>query len=234
MSQSKKPLKFPDDFINKVTCGDCLEIMKQIPDHSIDLILTDPPYGLDIVGNDKTLGGDGACKPSNFGRCEWDVQKPTKETFKEMFRFSKNQIIFGANHFSNYLPPKTGWVVWDKRKQSKMSNDFSDGELIWTSFDRPLRIFRYLWSGMLQENMKHKEKRYHPTQKPLRLMEYLIENFSKEGDLVFDPFLGSGTTAVACKVLGRNFIGIEINSDYCKIAEKRLAQIPDKRLEVYI
>jgi len=196
-----------------------------MPSESVDLIVTDPPYGQDIVGSDKTVGGGNATKPTNYGRCLWDKKRPSQIVFNEIFRVSKNQIIFGANHF--FLPISTGWIVWDKGRRN---TDFSDAELIWTSFHVPLRVFRHVWDGMRQENMRTKENRVHPTQKPLRLLQYLITSFSKESEVILDPFLGSGTTAVACKQLNRNFIGIEINPDYCKIAEKRLASIP-KRLD---
>lgn len=139
-----------------------------------------------------------------------------------MKRVSKNQIIFGGNYFAENLSNSSCWIVWDKDNAESF---FADCELAWTSFPTAIRKFKWKWMGMLQENMGNaKEFRHHPTQKPLALMEFCLQNYSKENDLILDCFLGSGTTAVACKKLNRRFIGIEISSDYCKIAEDRLKQ----------
>ncbi len=156
---------------------------------------------------------------------DWDKNIPSKEIFKEIFRVSKNQIVFGAEHLCKELPKSRGWIVWDKRCEAKYSNDFADCELIWTSFNKPSKIFRYLWSGMLQSEMGlYKEKRLHPTQKPVKLIKWLIEQNSDEKSVILDCFMGSGTTAVACKQLGRSFIGFEISKEYVDIANQRLNQ----------
>jgi site-specific DNA-methyltransferase (adenine-specific) len=123
---------------------------------------------------------------------KWDEKGLTEQYFKEIQRISKNQIIFGANHFANILPNSRCWLVWDKRTDKKYNNDFADCELIWTSFNKPSRMIRFLWSGMLQGDMKNKEKRIHPTQKPVIVMREIIEKFTNENDLVLDPFLGGG------------------------------------------
>lgn len=138
-----------------------------------------------------------------------------------MRRISKNQIIFGGNYFVENLQNSSCWIVWDKNNNG---NNFADCELAWTSFKSAVRKFKFTWNGMLQENMKNKENRVHPNQKPVPLMQWCIQNYSKETDVILDPFLGSGTTAVACKNLGRKFIGIEQSPEYCKIAEDRLRQ----------
>ena len=204
--------------------GDCLKILPKIPDESVDLVVTDPPYGIGI--HKMNFVRSGAIK---LGKkmiayrndyknhyTEWDEKPLTAEIFSEIKRVSKNQIIFGANNFANILPNSRCWIVWDKRCEDKYSNDFADCELIWTSFDKPSRIVRYLWSGLLQEDMRNREKRYHPTQKPLFVVKWLIKKFSNEGDTILDPFLGSGTTMQACLELNRNCIGIEISEDYCE------------------
>jgi len=206
--------------LNTVICGDCLEVMRGMEDNSVDLVLTDPPYG--IKRDKQAMGkGGGVAKHINYGSYNWDNSIPSKDVFNEMFRISKNQIIFGGNYFIEYLKNSPCWIVWDK---DNGSSDFADCELAWTSFSTAVRKFKHRWSGMLQENMKYKENRCHPTQKPIRLMTWILTNYSKEDDIILDPFLGSGTTAVACKELGRNYIGIEISPEYCKIAERRLAQ----------
>jgi len=194
---------------HKIICGDCIEVMKEMESDSVDLVVTDPPYGIGI--NKMNFVTSGAIKVGGAYRndysnhnTEWDEKGLTKEQWEEIKRVSKNQIIFGANNFSNILPNSRCWICWDKRVKDKYSNDFADCELAWASFDKPARIIRYLWSGMLQGNMKHKEKRYHPTQKPVNLIIRLLKEFSEESDLILDPFLGSGTTMVAAERLGRN------------------------------
>jgi len=201
--------------------------MKKLPDKCVDLVLTDPPYGINIGKmnfTNSTVGG--VAKRNDYkGKADWDKQTPTKEYFDEIIRISKHQIIFGGNYFTDYFPPSGCWLVWDKRTDDKYSNDFADLEMAWTSFKKPSRIIRYLWSGMLQGNMKDKEKREHPTQKPAPVIKQILNKFSNEGDTILDPFLGSGTTAVAASQLNRNFIGIEISPEYCAIAEERLKNL---------
>ena len=216
-----------EEYLNKIICGDCLEVMKKLPDKCVDLVLTDPPYGIDIGKmnfTNSTTGG--VCKRNDYkGKADWDKTTPTKEYFDEIIRISREQIIFGGNYFTEYLPSSGCWLVWDKRTDDKYSNDFADLEMAWTSFKKPSRIIRYLWSGMLQGNMKDKEKREHPTQKPVPVIKQILNKFSDANDTILDPFLGSGTTAVAAAQLGRNFIGIEISKEYCDIAEQRLKNL---------
>jgi site-specific DNA-methyltransferase (adenine-specific) len=137
-----------------------------------------------------------------------------------MMRVSKNQIIFGGNYFIEYLKNSPCWIVWDKDN----SGNFADCELAWASFKTAVRKFKWRWNGMLQEDMKHKESRYHPTQKPVELMKWILNKYSKPTDLILDPFLGSGTTAIAAKQIHRRYIGIEISQKYCDIARQRLGQ----------
>lgn len=154
---------------------------------------------------------------------DWDDKRIDKKYFDLMFEVSKNQIIFGANYYTDYLPPTKSWLVWDKRCSEKMQNDFCDCEFMWCS-QGVARIFRYLYNGMLEGNMKNKQQRFHPTQKPLQIMYQLINYYTKENDLIFDPFMGSFTTAVACHKLNRNFLGAEIDKDYYKLGSERLAK----------
>lgn len=194
--------------------------MKTFPNKSVDLIITDPPYG---IGAYKTgsMGGGVLAKQSRFEPTNWDNQIPSKDIFNEIFRISKNQIIFGGNYFVEYLKNSPCWIVWDK---DNGDNNFAYCELAWTSFDTAVRKFKFKWQGMLQENMKDKETKFHPTQKPVALMRWILQNYTKETDLILDPFAGSGSTLVAAQNLHRNFIGIEISPEYCKIAEDRLRQ----------
>jgi site-specific DNA-methyltransferase (adenine-specific) len=201
--------------------GDCLEVMKGFADKSFDLVLTDPPYGIgEAAGKNKSRGLLAISK--DYGNEAWDNQIPSREYFDEMRRVSKNQIIFGGNYFVEYLENSPCWIVWDK---DNGATNFADCELAWTSFKTAVRRFKFRWQGMLQENMgKHKEIRQHPTQKPVELFKWLIEKYTTEGDTILDPFMGSGTTLVAAKYLGRNATGIEISEKYCEIARSRLSQ----------
>ena len=213
--------------INKIYQMDFREFLKQFQDKEIDLLLIDPPYGIDIgsMNFTKSIVGGVAKRTDYRGHNkEWDKTTLSKEDIDELIRVSKNQIIFGANHFAHLLPASKCWVVWDKRTAEKYNNDFADCELIWTSFAKPARIIRWLWSGMLQGDMKNKEKRVHPTQKPLYVIKKLIEMFSKETDLIVDCFAGSGTTLLASKELKRNWIGCELQEEYVKITKERLSQ----------
>ena len=205
-----------EEYLNKIIQGDCLEVMKQLPDKCIDLVLTDPPYGIGIDGSNKDVNKKGWQVRKGYDWGGWDKQIPSKEYFDEMVRISKNQVICGANYFNEYLEQgHKGWVVWYKAQQGLT---MSDCEIIYTSFDCPTRMFTLHRTHLWAENPQH------PTQKPIELIKYLVDNFSEEGTTILDPFLGSGTTAVAAKQLGRNYIGIELSEKYCKIANDRLRQ----------
>ena len=207
-------------FLNQIIEGDCLEVMRELPDKSVDLVLTDPPYG---IGEARSRNGTRSCLAlsKDYGQSDWDDAIPSEDYFKEMMRVSKNQIIFGGNYFIEHLYNSPCWIVWDK---DNGQNDFADCELAWTSFKSAVRKIRYKWHGMLQENMKEKEQRFHPTQKPIGLFEWILDNYSQQGMTILDPFLGSGTTAVAAHNTGRFFIGIEKEPKYCEIARQRVKQ----------
>lgn len=212
--------------MGKIILGNCLEVMRGFADNQFDLILTDPPYGIDVISktyqNKKTKPGKALAHKTQYSNdLTWDKTTPTQEYFDEMRRVSKHQIIFGGNYFTDKLPQSNCWLVWDKVNGD---NDFADCELVWTSFNSAVRLKKYMWNGMLQQDMKNKEVRYHPTQKPVALIRWCISKYAKEGDKILDPFVGSGTTLRAAKDLGFDCTGIEINPDYVKIAEDRLKQ----------
>ena len=208
-----------NDFLDKIIHDDCINILKQLPDKCIDLVLTDPPYGIDYGGQLKGKGdGNGGIDKNgwrSWDAPEWDKERPSKELFDEIIRVSKNQVIWGGNYFADLLPASQGWFVWNK-----MQRNFSlaDAELAWTSFDRATRIFDYSRAQALQDGKQH------PAQKPLRLMEWCLEKSSKEGEIVLDCFSGSGTTAVACHNFKRHFICIEKDKRYYEESVKRLEQ----------
>lgn len=201
--------------------GDCLEVMKEFDDKYFDLCLTDPPYGIKRdKGFDGFDGFDGLGKPIYRRKYIdiWDKQRPTKKYFNELLRVSNNALIFGGNFFADILPQGKHWIVWDKLNTMPT---FGDCELIWTNINRK-SVKKIVWeyNGLLGKE----ENRYHPTQKPIKLIHDLLDKYSNKGDKILDPFLGVGTTTRACKDLSRKCIGIEINESYCQIAVKRLAQ----------
>jgi site-specific DNA-methyltransferase (adenine-specific) len=209
-----------------------MNILKQLPDKSIDLVLTDPPYGINIEKMSFTndIKG-GVAKRNDYKNCFKD-ERISKEILNEIKRVSKNQIIFGGNYYTDFLEPTQSWIVWNKKGDGRFSNDFADGEMAWCSFNRTLKIYHFLWSGMMQENMGNKEKRIHPTQKPVGLFEMIINDFSNENDLILDCFSGSGTTAIACSELKRRFICIEKDKGYFEASVKRLEDY-NKQLKLF-
>ena len=200
---------------------DCMNVMKGYSDNHFDLAIVDPPYGLDIHKMNYTQSTKGGvAKRNDYSNItDWDKSIPNQEYFNELFRVSKNQIIWGGNYF--HLPLTKSWIIWDKKTQDKYSNDFADCELAWNSFDKPAVIFRYLWSGMMQGNMKDKQKRIHPTEKPYQLYKWSLNNYAKEGDKILDTHLGSGSIAIACHDYGYDLVGIELDKDYFNSATKR-------------
>lgn len=208
--------------MNKIFNEDCLETMKRMPDKSVDLVLTDPPYG---IGMDGKVGINGAGRAKEYQNKNWDKSTPSKEIFDEIVRVSKNQIIFGANHFIDKIPyPSSCWLFWDKDNKESF---FADGELAWTSFKTAVRIYKFRWHGMIQQDMANKEERHHPTQKPTELFKMILRDYAIKNDYktIYDPFMGSGTTAIACKSLGLNYIGSELDKDYYEIIQKRLQTV---------
>ncbi len=201
-----------------------MEVMKQIPDKSIDLILADLPYGIKEHGGKHRFGPQAVAKgfrsAKHYDNLGWDSKIFTKSHFNEMFRVSKNQILFGMNYYMEFLPSTKCFVVWHKKGTDKSS--FAACELIWTSFTCAAKYFKYDWVGFGYINNPLKERKQHPTQKPLPLIEFLVNEFSRPGETVLDCCIGSGTTAIACINTGRNFIGIEKEEKYCRIAEERI------------
>lgn len=214
---------------NEVYNMDCLDLMKEMVKQGIvvDWLITDPPYGIDVSNltyfNPETKKG-GKAKANSYNSKNWDAERLTKEYFDLMFKVSKNQIIFGGNYYTDFLPPTKSWVIWDKRCDDKYRNDFADCEMAWCSTGQA-RVFRYLYNGMIQGDMKNKDDRFHPTQKPTQLWTQLINYYTKEGDTILDPFMGSFTTAVACHKMGRKYIGAELDKEYFDKGQERLNKV---------
>ena len=152
----------------------------------------------------------------------WDT-KPPKEYFDELMRVSAKQIIWGGNYFTDSLPPSKAFICWDKRCSDQLTNNFADCEYAWCSEELGVaRMCRYVWSGMLQENMKTKEERIHPTQKPVALYRWLLQRYAKEGDLILDTHVGSASSLIACEDLGFKYVGFELDETYYKESKERL------------
>jgi site-specific DNA-methyltransferase (adenine-specific) len=203
-----------DKIINTVIQGDCLDVMKSLPDKCIDLVLTDPPYGIGIKNK---VGGNNLAIATDYKSFD-DTKIPDKSYFEEIKRISNNAIIFGGNYFVEFLDNSSCWLVWDKDN----TGNFADCELAWTNYSGAIRKIKYRWNGMLQENMKNKEERFHPTQKPVALFQWILNNYSQPGMTIFDPFAGSGTAAIACLETGRDYILVEKEPEYIEIINKRI------------
>lgn len=198
---------------------DCLEAMKQMDDNQFDLAIVDPPYGIGEDGGTNGTRGKLA-KSKIYISKGWDKESPSVEYFNELIRVSKNQIVWGANHFISKIPfDSSCWIVWDK---DNGETDFADCELAWTSFKTSVRKIKWKWQGMLQQNMKNKETRIHPTQKPVKLYEWILDKYAKEGDKILDTHLGSGSIAIACHNRGFDLTGFEIDKEYFDNAAERL------------
>ena len=204
--------------LSVVYLEDCVQGLKRFADNYFDLAIVDPPYGIDI-NNQRQGKGGGMARKIDYTKKDWDKTAPEIIYFNELRRVSKNQIIWGANHFISRLPIDSScWIVWDK---DNGETDFADCELAWTSFKTAVRRFKWTWAGMRQQNMKHKEKRIHPTQKPIALYKWLLMNYASEGNLILDTHLGSGSSRIAAYDLGYDFTGFEIDPEYYEKQEKR-------------
>ena len=204
------------------TNEDCMIMMARYPDDYFELAIVDTPYGIGESSNDnKSRSKLG--KSKDYGCKKWDDNAPNKEYFKELKRVSKNQIIWGANHFIENIPKANSscWVVWNKENGA---NDFADCELAYCSFNTAVRKVDLRWHGMLQHDMKNKEIRIHPTQKPVKLYEWILMNYAKEGDKILDTHRGSASLDIACHNLGFDLVTCEIDTDYFKDGNKRLKQ----------
>lgn len=181
--------------------------MARYPDGYFEIGIVDPPYGIGEDGRKNHTRGNLA-KASDYREyTKYDCYKPDESYFKELFRVTKHQVIWGANHFGN-MPPASGWLVWDK---DNGDNDFADCELAFSSFDTAVRKFKYRWNGMLQEKMGEKEIRIHPNQKPIDLYKWTLSKFAKPRDKILDTHLGSGSSRIAAYDLGFDFTGFELD-----------------------
>jgi site-specific DNA-methyltransferase (adenine-specific) len=199
--------------LNKFYNVDCMDIMKDIPDKYFELAIVDPPYGIG-AGSEKFKNGT---SKNNIGYKikDWDIL-PDEKYFNELFRISQNQIIWGGNYFITYLRNTKCFIVWDKLTGK---NSYADAEIAWTSFDSPIKIYKKLWLGA---NAKNETPRIHPTEKPIALYRWLLQNYAKPGDKIIDTHSGSGSLACACHLEKFDFLAIEKDEDYYKLSCERL------------
>lgn len=218
-----------------------MDVMKTIPDGYFDLAIVDPPYGIGMgggmdiapVGNVIQKNGKSLeVKTVRYAKKQWDTTPPPPEYFAELRRVSRNQIVWGANHFIDRLRVASPcWIVWDK---VNVGTDQSDCELAWTSLKTAVRKFDFMWSGMCQGSLANgrvmegnkakNEKRIHPTQKPVQLYKWLLANYAKPGQRVLDTHLGSGSIAIAAHYAGIHLTACEIDADYYEAAKARIAR----------
>jgi site-specific DNA-methyltransferase (adenine-specific) len=206
---------------------DCLLYMKQCEDKQFDLAIVDPPYGIG-AGSKGFINRNTANKNAEkfYRDNDWDKVRPTKEYFEELKRISKHQIVWGGNYFTDLLDPARCYIVWDKKTGD---NSYADCELALTNIDANARIYTKFWLGA---HAKDGYDRIHPTQKPINLYKFLLQNFAKQGMKIIDTHLGSGSIAVACYDEGYDLVGIEIDKKYFEEASKRL-EIHKKQLTLF-
>jgi len=206
---------------------DNMSLMQRYEDNHFDLAIVDPEYGIGEDGKKNHSRGK-AAKAKEYTPKNWDNKPADTEYFKELKRVSKNQVIWGANHFIENIPKanSSSWIVWDKENGD---NDFADCELAYTSFKSAVRQFKFRWAGMLQGDMKNKEIRIHPTQKPVQLYKWLLMNYAKEGDKILDTHLGSGSIAIACHQLGFDLVACEIDQEYYDLTMKRYQLVTSQK-----
>lgn len=221
---------------------DCMAVMARYPDKFFNLAIVDPPYGLgENKGQHKSRNANRIDRRNGkpivmnhpgYAVKDWDDKIPDKAYFKELFRVSKNQIIFGGNYFVEHLYASPCWIVWDKVNGE---SDFADCELAWTSFKTAVRQIEFMWCGFIQGksiyegrtaqgNKELCESRIHPTQKPVKLYEWILKNYANAGDKIIDTHLGGGSIAIACNGLGYDLTASEIDVEYFETAKGRLTE----------
>lgn len=198
-------------------CCDCMELMEEYPDNWFDLAIVDPPYG----GILNKKNGHGSLKEAvaKYGGGDWDYA-PDTEYFNELRRVSKNQICWGANHYISKMPYDSPcWIFWDKVRDTQ---DFADGEFAWSSFTTSASRFVFAWDGFRQGDMKNKETRIHPTQKPVKLYDWLLSKYAEKGQKILDTHMGSGSIAIACHYAQCHLTASELDEDYFNAACERI------------
>ena len=216
---------------HRLMCGDSTsenDVKALMQDEKAGLIFTDPPYGIQVVNTDGKVGANfGVAKKGKYKQVLADDTTETAQKAYEVFsKFGDKKIIWGGNYFLSFLPLSDSWIIWDKRCESGIKNTFADAEMAWCSFHTPVRVYHQLWNGMIREG-EH-EKRVHPTQKPIKMLGEILQDFTKESDIILDCFGGSGSTLIACEQLKRKCRMIEYEPFYIDIIIQRWQQLTGK------
>ena len=198
---------------NAVLNADCMTALKQMPDKCVSLAICDPPYGLERMKH-----GSAKNNRTGYATGDWNNAAPKPEYFTELFRVSKNQIIWGANNFE--LPPSEYFIVWDKQQTV---DNFASAEYAWTNCKMPAKVFRHSAHQMARDRIQAFGK-IHPTQKPVKLYQWLLRNYAKQGDKILDTHMGSGSSIIACHDMGFEYMAFEIDKDYYDAAVKRIEE----------
>ena len=237
---------------HRLICGDCTDVTvidRRMDGTKAKLLLTDPPYGIDVVkgnkvGGDKAFGKVGGGGQTRFGKAGGenivksktysaiigdDTTDTARANYDVALTCTENQIIFGGNYFTDFLPPSRCWIVWDKQN----TGNFADAELAWTSFDRGVKLYHFLWNGLCREGSREVEgkTRVHPTQKPVGMLADILKDFSQENDSILDCFGGSGSTLIACEQLNRKCYMAELDPKYCDVIIARWEKLTGKKAE---
>jgi len=209
---------------------DCMYFMRELPDKYFDLAVVDPPYGIGMdsglcsVHSNSLKGKTFARNQRRFPNKSWDREKPCGEYFHELFRVSNNQIIWGGNYFTAELSETNAWIFWHKKITNSTSPGFSDGELAWTSFVKPVKYVAVDWIGFGYINNRQEDRKVHPTPKPVKLYDWIFKNYAKPGYKILDTHLGSGSSRISAHKAGLDFWATEIDKDYFEEQEKRFNQ----------
>ena len=209
---------------HRLMCGDSTkeeDVAKLMNGVKADMVFTDPPYGIDVVSDNGEVGANfGVAKKGNYSKV---IADDTTDTAKKSYEIQKKicnkLILWGGNYFIDFLEPSDGWLIWDKRVDSGIKNTFADGEMAYCNFHTPIRIYHQLWNGMIREG--EKDKRVHPTQKPIKMLSEILQDFSKENETILDVFGGSGSTLIACEQLNRKCYMMELDEHYVSVIIER-------------
>lgn len=209
---------------HRLICGDSTDVNtidRLMCGQKANMVLTDPPYGINAVGDNGEVGANfGVAQKGKYAKIiADDTTETAQQAYDILSQICDKMILWGGNYFLDFLPSSDGWLIWDKRVESGIRNTFADGEMAWCSFHTPVRIYHQLWNGMIREG-EH-EKRVHPTQKPIRILCEILQDFSKENEVILDVFGGSGSTLIACEQLSRRCYMCELDPHYCDVIIQR-------------
>ena len=219
---------------HRLICGDSTDpaVIDRLMDGvKADMVMTDPPYGISVVNDSGKVGADNLAKNGVYAPVIGDDTTETaQQAYDILSQICDKLILRGGNYFLDFLPSSDGWLIWDKRGESGIRNNFADGEMAWCSFHTPVRIYHQLWNGMIREG-EH-EKRVHPTQKPIRMLSEILQDFTSENDVILDIFGGSGSTLIACEQLNRKCYMAELDPTYCDVIIERWENFTGKKAEL--